>query len=84
MALIFFNIHHAVQTHDKVLQISGGTEGAYDLGRLESILVHIQNDDYYPTFESKLTHLVYAVNKAIALLMVIRGHPLHLELSFWK
>jgi len=34
-----------------------------DLGRLESILHHIQNDDYYPSFIDKLTHLVYAVNK---------------------
>jgi death-on-curing protein len=27
------------------------------------VLEHIQNDDYYPTFEEKLTHLVYAVNR---------------------
>jgi death-on-curing protein len=26
-------------------------------------LEHIQNDDYYPEFDHKLTHLVYAVNK---------------------
>ena len=34
-----------------------------DTGHLESILYHIQNDDYYPGFIDKLTHLVYAVNK---------------------
>lgn len=34
-----------------------------DAGRLDSIFQHIQNDDYYPSFIEKLTHLVYAVNK---------------------
>lgn len=24
---------------------------------------HVRNDDYYPTFDSKLTHLVFAINK---------------------
>ena len=31
----------------------------FDLGRLDSVLQNIQNDDYYPTFEDKLTHLFY-------------------------
>lgn len=26
---------------------------------MESVLQNIQNDDYYPTFEEKLTHLFY-------------------------
>lgn len=30
---------------------------------MDSALAHIQNDLYYPTFEEKLKHLVYAVNK---------------------
>lgn len=30
---------------------------------LESVLEHIQNDTYYPEFESKITHLVFSVNK---------------------
>ena len=34
-----------------------------NVGALESILKHIQNDDYYPDFEDKLTHLVFAINK---------------------
>jgi len=29
------------------------------LGRLESVLEHIQNDDYYPNFVDKLTHLFF-------------------------
>lgn len=63
MKLIYFEVNYAVKVHDEVLEKSGGFSGIFDLGRLESILTHIQNDDYYETFEEKLTHLVFAVNK---------------------
>jgi death-on-curing protein len=63
MKLIYFEINYAVKVHDDVLEKSGGMSGTLDLGRLDSVLTHIQNDDYYPTFEEKLTHLVFAVNK---------------------
>lgn len=62
MALIYFDIEHCIRAHDSVLEISGGIKGIKDLGNLESIIEHIQNDDYYPSFEEKLTHLVFAVN----------------------
>lgn len=29
------------------------------MGRLDSVLQNIQNDDYYPTFVDKLTHLFF-------------------------
>jgi death-on-curing protein len=60
---LYFDIEHAISTHDIILEISGGIKGVIDTGRLESILQHIQNDDYYSEFETKLTHLVYSVNK---------------------
>lgn len=63
MPLIYFDIEYGIRAHDKVLEISGGINGIKDLGNLESIIEHIQNDDYYPSFEEKVTHLVYAVNK---------------------
>src|SRR4051812_46165320 len=63
MAHIFFNTKYAINTHDKILAVSGGIPGIIDQGWLESILEHIKNDDYYPCFEEKLTHLVFAVNK---------------------
>jgi death-on-curing protein len=40
-----------------------GLSGVKDVGLLESVLQHIQNDDYYPTFDAKLTHLIFGVNK---------------------
>ena len=41
----------------------GGAEGVLDFGKIESVLMHIQNDDYYPTFVDKLTHLFFCVCK---------------------
>ncbi len=63
MAYIYFEIQYAVKTHDLILEVSGGNPGEMDIGRLESVLHHIQNDDYYPSFEDKVTHLVFEVNK---------------------
>lgn len=60
----YIDIEQAVRIHEKTVQVSGGGDvGAINIGLLESVLEHIQNDDYYPAFEDKLTHLVYAVNK---------------------
>ena len=63
MAYIYFDSEYAIRTHDKILEVSGGIAGLINRGNLESSLEHIQNDDYYPTFEEKLTHLVFAINK---------------------
>lgn len=63
MPFIYLDINYAKHTHDKILAVSGGISGMIDEGRLESILQHIQNDEYYPEFIDKITHLVFAVNK---------------------
>ena len=62
-AFFYFDIHEAVKLHDLIIAKSGGDPGTYNLGILESVLQHIQNDDYYPKIQDKLTHLVFAVNK---------------------
>jgi death-on-curing protein len=55
-------IKQVAEIHRKTVQYSGGGDcGHYDLGRLESVLFHIQNDDYYPTFADKLTHLFFSI-----------------------
>lgn len=55
-------IEQVQEIHQKTVQYSGGGDcGHYDLGRLESVLSHIQNDDYYPLFVDKLTHLFYSI-----------------------
>ncbi|AFU70145.1 toxin (filamentation induced by cAMP protein, mobile mystery protein B) of toxin-antitoxin module, Fic superfamily [Psychroflexus torquis ATCC 700755] len=60
---IYFDIQHAIRTHDFIIENSGGNSGIIEIGKIESVLEHIQNDLYYPEFEEKLTHLVFAVNK---------------------
>jgi len=63
LPLFYFDTIHAVQTHDWIIDNSGGLPGTKNVGQLESVLEHIQNDLYYPTLEEKLTHLVFAINK---------------------
>lgn len=60
---LYFDPQHAVDVHDWIIENSGGLPGLKDLGQLESVLEHIQNDDYYPTFDAKLTHLIFGINK---------------------
>ena len=61
--ILYFDLQHAIDTHDQILKISGGRPGILDKGRLDSILEHVQNDLYYPGIVEKLTHLVFQVNK---------------------
>lgn len=60
----YLTIEQALKTHSMTILVSGGgVDGILESGKLESILKHIQNDQYYPTFEEKLTHLVFCSNK---------------------
>lgn len=60
--IIYITIDRAKMIHQKTIQYSGGgTLEHFDLGRLESVLQNIQNDDYYPAFSDKMTHLFYCV-----------------------
>lgn len=58
--IIYITLEQAKEIHKKTIRYSGGgTYEPLDLGRLDSVLQHIQNDDYYPTFIDKLTHLFF-------------------------
>lgn len=64
MPVYYITIQQALDTHLLTVKISGGGDtGVINSGQLESVLNHIQNDDYYPTFEDKLTHLVWGACK---------------------
>lgn len=63
LQIFYFDTKHAIEVHDWIIDNSGGLHGYREIGLLDSALEHIQNDDYYPTFQEKLKHLVYAVNK---------------------
>lgn len=63
MQYYYFDIEHAIQVQDYIIKESGGRLGLLNIGLLESILEHVQNDFYYPTLEDKLCHLFFSINK---------------------
>lgn len=64
MTIQYITIEQAIETHKKtILYSGGGVYGHLNVGQLESVLEHIKNDDYYPTFIDKLTHLFFCACK---------------------
>jgi len=64
VALTYLTLEQAIDIHAKTVEVSGGgTLGHLELGKLDSVLQNIQNDDYYPSFEEKLTHLFFSACK---------------------
>lgn len=64
MEIRYLTIEQAIEIHRKTVKVSGGGLTLHlDTGKLESVLEHIQNDDYYPNFEDKVTHLFFSTNK---------------------
>jgi death-on-curing protein len=58
-------IDEVIEIHRKTVDISGGGSlGVLSTHSLEAALEHIQNDDYYPLFVDKLTHLFFVANKS--------------------
>lgn len=58
--LNYITLDEAVKIHYQTIENSGGGAiGHFDLGKLDSVLQNIQNDDYYPTFVDKITHLFF-------------------------
>lgn len=56
----YITLSQAKEIHEKTIKYSGGgLTQAIDLGKLDAVLKHIQNDDYYPTFVDKITHLFF-------------------------
>jgi death-on-curing protein len=63
--LYFRDINDIVEIHRKtVAASSGGTDGVINLDALDCAIEQIKNDDYYPEFEDKLTHLFWVANKS--------------------
>ena len=64
MKIIYLSLEQAIEIHTKTIEISGGgLNGVLEIEKLDSVLEHIQNDVYYPTFVDKLTHLFFSSNK---------------------
>ena len=60
MAWLYLTLEQALAIHRKTVEVSGGGSlGLLEIGKLDAVLHNIQNDDYYPTFDTKLTHLFF-------------------------
>lgn len=58
--IVYITPEQAKVTHAKTIKYSGGgTLEELDFRKLQSVLYNIQNDDWYPTFVDKLTHLFF-------------------------
>lgn len=49
--------------HNEVICKSGGTMGVFNENLLRGFIEFIQNNVYYPSFEEKLSHLVFSIAK---------------------
>jgi death-on-curing protein len=64
MVYVYITLAQAIATHGLTIEKSGGgADGALETDKLDAVLEHIQNDDYYPTFDAKLTHLFHSACK---------------------
>ncbi|ARK21866.1 type II toxin-antitoxin system death-on-curing family toxin [Sporosarcina ureae] len=63
-SIAYISLEDALYVHTRtVVNSGGGMDQCIDSNRLDSILTHIQNDDYYPNIEDKLAHLFFCVCK---------------------
>ena len=61
--IIYPTYNDLVAKHDEVIRKSGGAIGVFNENLLQSFINFIQDNRYYPSFEEKLTHLVFSITK---------------------
>lgn len=90
--VLYISYAEAIEVYHKTIEKSGGGfMGVRDDGGISAVLNFIQNDNYYPTFAEKLSHLVYGFcsghffddgNKRIALTLGV--YFLHKNGYHWE
>ncbi len=61
---IYLTVDQVLEARALALQVTGDEHlCGMRAGEVESILEHVQNDVYYPTFEHKLTHVFFGLTK---------------------
>lgn len=55
----YISIEKVIEIHDNILKIYWWLAWVKDKQQIESVLQHIQNDEYYPTLLEKSTHLFF-------------------------
>ena len=64
MGFVYPPLSAIIEAHENALTFGGGgLPGVRDAGQLDSLLDHLQNDAYYPTFERKITRLFFGLTK---------------------
>lgn len=64
MPWVYLTLEQAIEVHANTVEVSGGgSTGQLEIGKLDAVLQNIQNDDYYSTFDAKLTHLFFCACK---------------------
>ena len=61
--IIYPTYDDLLDKHNEVIRKSGGTMGVFNENLLRGFIEFIQNGVYYPSFEEKLTHLVFSIAK---------------------
>lgn len=62
--IIYITTSQCLEIQSQIIDKSGGSDlGVLNEGQIESVINNIQNDDYYPMFVDKLTHLFFSINK---------------------
>lgn len=82
----YLSLDEAIALHDDIMDTMGGLKG-FDKSRvayLESALEHIQNDDFYPSFLDKLTHLIFCCVKFHPFLDGNKRSAIYLAKAFIK
>jgi death-on-curing family protein len=59
----YFNTERIFKIHEKALKKSGGLQGFKDKDGISKVCDFVQNDDYYPTFEEKLSYIIFSISK---------------------
>lgn len=61
----YISLQDALSIHDIIIQKMQGLSGynQTNLGYLDSALENMQNDDFYPNYDDKLTHLMFSCIK---------------------
>lgn len=59
--ILYINCDEALDIYDKVIDASGGgLKGVRNKGGIQAILEFVRNDLYYPTFQDKLTYIMFS------------------------
>ncbi|HIV48527.1 type II toxin-antitoxin system death-on-curing family toxin [uncultured Helicobacter sp.] len=82
----YLSLEEVIILHNDIMEAMNGLKGynKTQIGYLESALSHIQNDELYPSFLDKLTHLIFSCVKFHPFLDGNKRTALYLAKAFIK